>query len=86
MTTNINEINTKTYLPKTVTAQSDDKYSSKPCASRLPCGLCRLTNAMCPFVSLQPSYISWDNNVYTNGLGQTIICGSEADNHAESAN
>lgn len=86
MTTNINEINTKTYLPKTVTAQSDDKYSSKPCAFRLPCDLCRLTNAMCPFVSLQPSYISWDNNVYTNGFGQTIICGSEADNHAEGAN
>ena len=85
MTTNIDEINTKTYLPKTVTAQTDDKYS-KFCASRLPCGLCRLTNAMCPFVSLQPSYISCNDNMYTYGHGQIITCSSGADGHAESAN
>lgn len=24
-------------------------YDIKNCFSRLPCGLCRLTNAMCPF-------------------------------------
>ena len=73
MTTNINKINTKTYLPKTVTAQSDDKYLEF-CASRLPCGLCRLTNAMCPLMSLRPSYISCDDTVYTNKYGQTIMC------------
>ena len=78
MTTNINEINTKTYV-------QNNEYSEF-CASRLPCGLCRLTNAVCPFVSLQPSYISCDDTVYTNEFGQTIICSSEADNHAESAN
>lgn len=74
MTTNINEINTKTYLPETVTAQSDDKYSSKPCAHRLPCSLCQLTNAMCPLMSLRPSYISCDDTVYTNKYGQIIMC------------
>ena len=24
-------------------------YDTQNCFSRLPCGLCRLTNAMCPF-------------------------------------
>lgn len=80
LTTNINEINTKTYLPKTVTAQSDDKYSSKPCASCLPCGLCRLTNEMCPFVSLQPGYVSCDDK---DKYGQTIMCGLEVNDRGE---
>lgn len=80
------ETNAKTYLQNTITTTPNTDAYSKPCASRLPCGLCRITNAMCPFVSLQPSYISWDNNVYTNGFGQTIICSSEADNHVEGTN
>ena len=25
-------------------------YDTQNCFSRLPCGLCRLTNAMCPFM------------------------------------
>ena len=52
----------------------------------LPCGLCRLTNAMCLFVSLQPDYISCNDTVYINEFGQTIICSSEADNHVEGTN
>lgn len=80
------ETNAKTYLPNTITTTPNTDAYSKPCARRLPCGLCQLTNAMCPFVSLQPSCISCDDTVYTNEFGQTIICSLEADNHAESAN
>ena len=47
------------------TTQTIHQNYNEYCFNRLPCGLCRLTDKMCPVVSNGTPTITWGVNCYT---------------------
>ena len=44
-------------------------FNQQYCGSRLPCGLCRITNAPCPYASQSPDVVLCEQDTITTTSG-----------------